>query len=248
MDCLIIAAGMGSRLSKIGASKPLVPVRGVPLIERVIITALQAGIRNFTIVTGHRAEPLETYLKSSAVRFSANLTFCHNPRFEAPNALSVLAARGHIRPPFLLTMCDHLFDPGIISDLARQRLADGEVVLAVDGRLGNPMVDMDDVTRVLEKDGLIRNIGKGIRAYNAFDTGLFLASEGLFEAIEEARSVGSEVNISAAMMRLVARDKARTFDIGERFWIDVDDPAALKKAESHLLGMPVRAPGPASRG
>ncbi len=242
MDCLIIAAGMGTRLSEFGASKPLVPVRGVPLIERVIITARQAGIRNFTIVTGHRAEQLESHLKSSAVRFSANLSFCHNHRFEAPNALSVLAARGHIRAPFLLSMCDHLFDPGIISDLSRQKLAPGEVILAVDGRLGNPLVDMEDVTRVLVQDGLIENIGKGIRAYNAFDTGLFLAGEGLFEAIEEARSVGSEVNISAAMMRLAARGKARTFDIGERFWIDVDDAAALKKAESHLLGMPARDP------
>lgn len=240
MDCLIIAAGMGTRLSEIGESKPLVPVRGVPLIERVIITARQAGIRNFTIVTGHRAEQVEDYLKSAAVRFSANLTFCRNDRFEAPNALSVLAARGHIRAPFLLTMCDHLFDPLIISDLSGQSLGEGEVMLAIDGRLGNPMVDLGDVTRVLEKDGLIRNIGKGLRAYNAFDTGLFLAGEGLFDAIEEARSVGSEVNISAAMMRLAARDKARCFDIGERFWIDVDDPAALRRAESYLLGMPVR--------
>jgi hypothetical protein len=48
------------------------------------------------------------------------------------------------------------------------------------------------------------------------------------------------------MMRLAARDKARTFDIGERFWIDVDDPVALKKAASHLLGMPIRSPDPGS--
>lgn len=238
MDCLIIAAGMGTRLGSIGKSKPLVPVRGVPLIERVIVTARKAGFRNFTIVTGHMADELEDYLSSAAVRFSAQLTFCRNDRYEAPNALSVLAARGHIREPFLLTMCDHLFDPLIISDLSKQWLGDGEVILAIDGRLGNPLVDMDDVTRVLEQDGLIRNIGKGIRSYNAFDTGLFLAGESLFEAIEEARSVGSEVNISAAMMRLAARGKARCYDIGERFWIDVDDPVALRKAEAYLLGMP----------
>ncbi len=240
MDCLIIAAGMGTRLKEFGDSKPMVPVRGVPLIERVIIAARQAGIKDFTIVTGHLAEPLEDYLRSAAVRFSANLTFCRNERYHAPNALSVLTARGHIRAPFLLSMCDHLFDTQIISDLSYQRLGDGEVILAVDGRLGNPMVDMNDVTRVLEQGGLIKNIGKGIRSYNAYDTGLFLAGEGLFEAIEEARSVGSEVNISAAMMRLAARGKARIWDIGERFWIDVDDPAALRKAESYLVGMPLR--------
>lgn len=239
MNCLVIAAGMGTRLSEIGDPKPLVSVRGVPLIERVMVNAYRAGCRNFTVVTGHKADEVEAYLKSAAMRLSSKIEICRNERYHAPNALSVLAARGHIQTPFILTMCDHLFDPLIVADLIEQPVQDDEVILATDGRLGNPMVDMDDVTRVLEKDGLIRNIGKGIRNYNAFDTGIFLAGEGLFDAIEEARSVGSEVNISAAMMRLAARGKARAWDIGERFWIDVDDPAALQKAESYIIGMPM---------
>lgn len=236
MNCLIIAAGMGTRLNEIGASKPLVPVSGIPLIERVVAAAHQAGCRSFTVVTGHKAAPVEAYLNSAAARLGAEFTFCRNDLYEAPNALSVLAARGHIQTPFLLTMCDHLFDPLILSDLWRQRLGGGEVMLATDRRLDNPMVDLDDVTRVLEADGLIRDIGKGISAYNAFDTGLFLAGEALFGAIEEARQGPGEASISAAMMCLAARNKARSFDIGERFWIDVDDPAALGKAETYLRG------------
>ena len=39
MKCLIIAAGRGSRLLKKGDSKPLVPLLGLPLIERTILTA-----------------------------------------------------------------------------------------------------------------------------------------------------------------------------------------------------------------
>ena len=39
MKCLIIAAGKGSRLRQQGESKPLIPVLGLPLIERVIRTA-----------------------------------------------------------------------------------------------------------------------------------------------------------------------------------------------------------------
>ena len=39
MDCLIIAAGHGSRLRGVSPSKPLTPVAGVPLIERVIRAA-----------------------------------------------------------------------------------------------------------------------------------------------------------------------------------------------------------------
>ena len=43
MKCLIIAAGKGSRLRQQGDSKPLVPILGLPLIERIIRSAMEAG-------------------------------------------------------------------------------------------------------------------------------------------------------------------------------------------------------------
>jgi len=51
MKCLIIAAGKGSRLKKISDSKPLTPILGVPLIERVIRSAIKAGANDFYVVT-----------------------------------------------------------------------------------------------------------------------------------------------------------------------------------------------------
>jgi len=43
MECLILAAGQGSRLRQQGESKPLVSVLGIPLLERVIRSAMDAG-------------------------------------------------------------------------------------------------------------------------------------------------------------------------------------------------------------
>ena len=43
MNCLIIAAGHGSRLREISPSKPLTPVAGMPLIEQVIRAAAAGG-------------------------------------------------------------------------------------------------------------------------------------------------------------------------------------------------------------
>ena len=45
MKCLIIAAGLGSRLADHGDSKPLVQLDGIPLIEHVILTSMEAGIK-----------------------------------------------------------------------------------------------------------------------------------------------------------------------------------------------------------
>ena len=59
---LIIAAGAGSRLQQITGSlpKPLLPVAGVPLIKRIILTAHKAGIERFVIVTGHAVDLYDT--------------------------------------------------------------------------------------------------------------------------------------------------------------------------------------------
>ncbi len=56
MKCLIIAAGRGRRLSSRGDSKPLIPLLGLPLIERVILTAQKSGLTDFYVVTGYNGE------------------------------------------------------------------------------------------------------------------------------------------------------------------------------------------------
>lgn len=51
MKCLIIAAGQGTRLrAKRGEVKPLVPLLGVPLIERVIRSAIAGGVDEFYVI------------------------------------------------------------------------------------------------------------------------------------------------------------------------------------------------------
>ena len=52
MKRLIIAAGKGGRLQQTGESKPLIPIFGVPLIERVVRSAQEAGADDFYVVTG----------------------------------------------------------------------------------------------------------------------------------------------------------------------------------------------------
>ena len=51
MKCLIIAAGKGSRLWQRGNTKPLVPLLGVPLIERVIRSAAAGGCKDCYVVS-----------------------------------------------------------------------------------------------------------------------------------------------------------------------------------------------------
>ena len=151
MNCLIVAAGMGGRLRERGQSKPLIPVNGVRLLERVIARARSAGVERFFVVTGYRGEDVRA-------------------------ALDIFSAREAI-----------------------------------------PIV----------------HIGKVIREFNAIDTGVFLCTPVIFDALEASQAAGDD-SISGAMNVLAREDRARVFDIQGRLWLDVDDPATLDKAETLL--------------
>jgi 1L-myo-inositol 1-phosphate cytidylyltransferase len=233
MNCLIVAAGMGGRLRQRGQSKPLVPVNGVRLLERVIARARSAGVERFFVVSGYRGEELRAALDVFSGRESIPIVHISNDEWQRGNGVSVLKARPFLDGPFLLTMCDHLVDPDILRDLMASTLEPDTVTLAVDFNVAGSINDLDDVTRVMCADGRIVHIGKVIREFNAIDTGVFLCTPVMFDALEASQTAGDD-SISGAMNVLAREDRARVFDIQGRLWLDVDDPATLDKAEALL--------------
>ena len=224
MDCLIIAAGFGSRLREVSPSKPLTPVAGVPLIERVIRAAAEGGATRFVVATGHEAERLEAFL--------ATLPFAIEPvrvaDWDLPNGHSVLAGAAQLPGDYLLTMSDHLFDPAIVAGLIAAPPA--ALTLAVDRDLAGPLLDMDDATKVeTGEDGTIVRIGKTLASFDAIDTGLFRATPALAGAIGAGGG-----SLSEGVQRLADEGRAATLDVTGLSWLDVDDPAALAKAEAML--------------
>ncbi|MEE8431699.1 MAG: NTP transferase domain-containing protein [Candidatus Desulfatibia sp.] len=249
MKCLIIAAGKGSRLRQQGDCKPLIPILGLPLIERVIRTAMEAGADDFLVVTGYQEELIRSFLVSLADRLGCSITSIFNEDWKKENGLSVLKAKEYLPEPFLLLMADHLFDPSIARELMALALSDGEIALGVDGDTRNSSVDMKDVTRVKTKEGKILDIGKGLTDFNALDTGIFLCTPAIFNALERSAKQDGDTTLSRAVKILAAEGKAKMFEISGRFWIDVDDPAAFSRAENSILADLKDKPndGPVSR-
>lgn len=235
MKCLIIAAGRGSRLKQQGDSKPLIPILGLPLIERVIRIAMEAGADDFFVVTGYQQELIRSFLASLTDRLGCSIAPIFNEDWEKENGLSVLKAKECLQEPFLLLMADHLFDPAIARELMAFTLSDGEIALCVDEAIRDSSVDMEDVTRVKTKNGKIFDIGKGLTDFNAFDTGIFLCTPAIFNALERSIKQNGDATLSGAVKLLAAEGKAKTFEISGRFWIDVDDPAAIIRAENFIL-------------
>jgi choline kinase len=234
VKCLIIAAGRGSRLRQRAESKPLVSVLGIPLIERVIQSAADGGAAEFYVVSGYQGPRLREHLDNFARCSGHAIYHIVNDQWQQPNGLSVLRAKAHIDEEFLLLMSDHLFDPGIVQDLVKQPLSPEGLTLAVDSRLNNGLVDLDDVTRVYQQNGRIQAIGKLLTQYNAFDTGIFNCSPAIFEALELSNRDHSDCSLSGGVRVLAAMHRAESYDIGDRFWLDVDDSRSYVRAEVAL--------------
>jgi len=248
---VVIAAGAGTRLRASCDDdtivKPMSPVLGVPLIARTLATLKGEGVREVVVVTGYRAEELDglpdhPWLEGLAIRF------VHNEHWAGKNGLSVSAARDAVAGrPFFLSMADHLYAPALVALLRAHAPAPGELVLAVDRRVDEVM-DPDDAMGVhLDDHGRILAIGKDLHKPHAIDTGVFLATAGLFEALaEELAERDGDCALADGVRRMAAWGKARTVDIGALWWQDVDTLDNLRLAEAKIRAAEALYAGPTS--
>lgn len=242
METLIIAAGYGSRLSGSFPSKPLAPVSGIPLIEIGIRQAMSAGSDGIVVVTGHEAQRLEAALAEISARLEIPVRCARVDDWSKPNGYSVMAGASLIEGEYLLMMADHILSTSILKNLAMAGNADRGVTLAIDRNVDSPLVDPDDATWVrCDNAGRIKAIGKQIEPYDAVDCGAFLATAELADAIRAAIRDGAAGSLSDGMQRLAEKKRAATLDIGDAWWIDVDDLHAHTLAEAqaprHIKGV-----------
>jgi len=230
-QCLILAAGNGTRLRPVSAGlpKPLVQFRGKPILEHVILRAQQAGIDEFVIVLGYRSDLIRCWLDNRWLG-DLSLTLVENQDYHKHNGVSVLKARGEMDENFLLLMADHVFEPEMAKLLINQPLAKDEVILAVDPGIDRTF-DLGDATKVRRQGDFIVDIGKEIPNYDALDTGMFLCSRTLFGKLESSMTNGN-CSLSDGMRQLARERNLRGMEIGEGRWHDLDTPEALAHAES----------------
>jgi len=230
---LILAAGNGSRLKSYlhDIPKPLIPVEGMPILRRVILSARRAGISHFVITVGDQAGMIREYFARDPVP-GVTLQWIRNDEPEKGNGVSALKARDALTEPFLLLMADHLFEPETARALLGQPFSDEDVILAVDRKL-DQIFDIEDATKVQVRGDRITDIGKELGQYQAVDTGMFLCSPALFDALE-ASLVDGDATLTDGMRYLARRGRLRAFDIGEATWCDIDTPQAVQYAERCL--------------
>ena len=119
---VILAAGMAKRLRPLTDTKPkcLLPVAGRTLLERTVDAMHQAGITEFVVVTGYRADMIRDFLSfhfsHSTFHYLYNADYAHNN-----NIYSLWMAGQVVRSrEFLLMDSDILCDPAAVVRIAQE--------------------------------------------------------------------------------------------------------------------------------
>ncbi len=214
------------------APKPVFNLLGMPLIARTLFTLEEAGVSDAYVVLGYAEEQVKSAVQEIE-GLKIKLHWLKNDRWEEPNGLSVLTAEEILKEPFILCMCDHLFDPRIVEKLRKHEENPEGVVLAVDYDLDR-VFDLEDATKVQVEDGAIKAINKSLSGFNAVDTGFFLASPRIFAALREACREGRP-SLSGGIQKLADSGSARVMDIQGLMWEDIDTLDDAKHGADKLM-------------
>ena len=156
---VILAAGMAKRLRPLTDTKPkcLLEVGGRTLLERTVRAMQQAGISEFVVVTGYRAEQIRAFLDHlDHLDHLENPTFhfLHNADYEHNNNIySLWMAGEYVRgKEFLLMDSDILCDPAAVARIAHEP----ESALA----LNRHECGEEEIKVIVDADGHITEISK----------------------------------------------------------------------------------------
>ena len=231
---VILAAGMAKRLRPLTDACPkcLLKIGERTLLQRTVDAMIAAGIQEFVVVTGYRAEMIRDFLTKQYP--SLNIHFIHNGDYEHNNNIfSLWMTRPYTDgKEFLLSDSDILFDPQLIravlaeegNTLALNRHECGEEEIKV-------IVDSENRIMELSKTCSIEQaIGESV----GFEKMTASYSTALFKELEQMIEREGLINVfyERAFERLIPQGHTfRIVDTTRFFSIELDTPEDFENAK-----------------
>jgi NDP-sugar pyrophosphorylase family protein len=218
---VILAAGRGTRMGAMTEEipKPMLEIRGRPMLAHVLDNLRAAGLAKFLIVTGYHAETIETY-------FSAlpDVEFLRQSPVDGTGSATLLAEPFAANESFLLTYGDILCDP-VEYQRAISIEADAVVaVKAVDDPWQGAAVyeEAGRITRIIEKPPK----GTSTTAWNS--AGFYIFRPVVFDYVRRIeRSPRGEYELPSALEGMLRDGLDLRISAIEGAWRDVGRPEDL---------------------
>ena len=234
---VILAAGMAKRLRPLTDTMPkcLLKVGNRTLLERTVDAMRQAGISEFVVVTGYRADMIRDFLTSHFSHFTFH--FLHNADYAHNNNIYSLWMAGEVvrGKEFLLMDSDILCDPAAVVRIASEPTA----ALAVNRHeLGE-----EEMKVVVDADSRITEISKTCRPEDAMGESVGIEkitadySEALYRELDQMILQEKLIDIfyERAFERLIPQGHTfRVVDTTNYFSYELDTPEDFLRAQQQM--------------
>jgi dTDP-glucose pyrophosphorylase len=232
---VVLAAGRGTRMRDLtdALAKPMIEVRGKPVLQHILEGLRDAGVRRFLIIVGYHAETVQNFFGDGG-RNNVDIEYATQTVQDGTGRVVNLARNFVDNSPFILSYGDILIDPvnykrvvdvpdeceGIITVTRGEDVSKGGAVFV------NEQMELVDL-REKPKPGELTSPW-----YNA---GLYTFRPGIFDFIEKLKpSPRGEYELTDAVRDLAhSGKKVQALELtGE--WADVRDPEILAKLNQTL--------------
>ena len=233
---VILAAGRGTRMRELTETlpKPMLQVRGKPVLQHIVEGLREAGLTDFLIIVGWRAEVVREFFGDGS-KLGVRIQYATQEEQNGTGKVVELARGFTGDEPFVLSYGDILVTPENYRRVC-SALVDTEAVVTVkrsdDASQGGAVF----VNEKFELVDLREKPKPGEPTSPWYNAGVYAFRSSIFDFIAKLElSPRGEYELTDAIRNLaLAGKKVRTLELtGD--WTDVRDPEILAKLNAPLL-------------
>lgn len=248
MQALILAAGTGSRLKQYTEKVPkcMVPVNGVPMIERAIDSLVEAGIKKLYIGLGYKAEVLKKYIADTFTSERLNgmqIDFVENPVYDKTNNIySLWLARSVFsQDDTLLLESDLVFSKELIKNLVQAKDKNLAVVSHYEDWMDGTCTILDKENNILDFIGKNAqnpaDVEKYYKTVNIYKFSRDFTESYYLPFLQTFMDVFGKNNYYETCLKFLAQTDPtllKAFKVPGDIWYEIDNPDDLKAAEKRF--------------
>ena len=243
MKALILAAGIGSRLKPLTDETPkaLIPVGGVPMLERTLIRLKAAGVKSFVVNAHHHAQKVADFCAALSRRHAVPVSVSREDDLllDTGGAIKKASALLKGRDPFFVHNADVVTDLDLRAMLKAHKDSGALVTLAVRERESGRAYLFDAKGRFAGHD---RGEGKLTWAKGTVPNPQRLPFDGIHAISPELLDKITEsgvFSVTKTYLRLAAAGAdLRAFRSDQWAWHDIGTVEKLAAAESWVASQP----------
>ncbi|MGM9737026.1 MAG: aminotransferase class I/II-fold pyridoxal phosphate-dependent enzyme [Candidatus Cryptobacteroides sp.] len=241
MQAIILAAGMGRRLGEYtkNNTKCMVPVNGVPLIDRLLDQLARLSPDRVVIVVGYEGKKLMDHI--AEIRTDLRIEFVENPVYNRTNNIySLWLAREYLQADdTLLVESDLIFDDGLLKTLIDNPFPNLALVSKYESWMDGTMVRIDadcNIVNFVPKDAFdYSQADKYYKTVNIYKFSREFSKQKYVPFLEAyTKAVGNNEyyeNVLRIISFLNSHD-LKALPVANAKWYEIDDKQDLDIAEA----------------